>query len=77
MNSPKRGSEEGSPNCNQPRILLGNEDGFVEQDQDMEDGEGNHDPTCSEGTLKCRISCLSELSEKLLSPPIFVRDLPW
>lgn len=68
---------EGSPDYNQPRILLGNEEGFVEEDQEMEDEEGNHDPTCSEGILKCRISGLSEINNKLLSSPIYIRDLPW
>jgi len=68
---------EGSPGYNQPRILLGNGEGFVEEDQEMEDGETNGDPTCSEGILKCKISGLNDIEGKLLSPPIFIRNLPW
>ena len=78
VDSPKRGSEmEGSPDYIQPRILLGNDEGYVEELQEIEDGETHGDPTCSEGILKCRISGVSDIDSKLLSPPIFIRNLPW
>lgn len=68
---------EDSPDNNLPRIMIRNDNGDVEEGQEMEDGEVNRDPTCSEGVLKCRITSLSEIDIKLLSPPIYIRDLPW
>lgn len=76
-NSPKHGSDvECSPDENLPRLKIRHEQEEAEEEQDL-DLESNHDPTCSEGIIKCKISNISDITGKLLSPPIYVRDLPW
>ena len=37
----------------------------------------DHDPTRSEGTVEYRIPEFSKITGKYLSPPVFIRDLPW
>lgn len=69
--SPKRGSEvENSPEVNLPQP----EDGEENQE---EMGDIDHDPTRSEGTIEYKIPNFSKISGKLLSPPVYIRDLPW
>lgn len=69
---------EDSPDNDRPRIMIRNNDGeIVEEELEMEEGEVNHDPTCSEGVLKCNIIGLTELNDRLLSPAIYIRNLPW
>ena len=72
--SPNHGDVEGSPEEQplQPEIQLEQE---VEQEGDLV--ELNRDPTCSEGVIKVKIARISAIGEKLLSPAIYVRDLPW
>ena len=76
MDSPKHGSEvDISPEITiqQPDIKQDQEE--VEEDQEM--GEVDRDPTRSEGTIEYKISDFNQISGKLLSAPVYVRDLPW
>lgn len=47
----------------------------IEEEQDI--GEVDRDPTLSEGTIEYKIKDISKVSGKLLSYPIYVRDMPW
>ena len=47
------------------------------QDQEMEEDNKDRDPTRSEGIIEYKIAEFSKIEGKLLSPPIYVRDLPW
>ncbi len=61
---------ENSPEINLPHP----EDG---EDNQEEMGDIDHDPTRSEGTIEYKISNFSKITGKLLSPPIYIRDMPW
>ena len=71
--SPKQGSEvDGSPEINYQKPEMQEE---MEEEQEM--GEIDRDPTRSEGIIEYRIKDISKVSGKLLSAPIYIRDLPW
>lgn len=46
-----------------------------EDERKMDDVD--HDPTRSEGIIEYRIQNFSKISGKLLSSPVYIRDLPW
>lgn len=76
IETPKHGSEvEGSPEINVPQPEMPQEQEEIEEDQEM--GGEDHDPTCSEGTIEYKIPNFSKISTKLLSAPVYIRDLPW
>lgn len=63
---------EGSPEINVTHPEMPEE---TEEDQDV--GDVDHDPTRSEGTIEYKIVNFSKISVKLLSHPVYIRDLPW
>ena len=81
IGSPKCVSEvEGSPEINLIRPELPPEQQEEEEaaeDEDPDARDVDRDPTRSEGTIEYRIPEFSKISGKLLSPPIYIRDLPW
>lgn len=48
-----------------------------EEQEDLEMGELDHDPTRSEGMIDFKIENFSKIAGKLLSQPVYIRDLPW
>jgi hypothetical protein len=48
-----------------------------QEEEDQEMGEVDHDPTRSEGTIEYRIKNFSKIANKMLSAPVYIRDLPW
>ena len=72
--SPKHGSDVETED-QFPRLKIQN--GNEEVEEELEMAVSNHDPTCSEGVIKCNISNVSDIAGKLLSPPIYIRDMPW
>lgn len=72
--SPKRGSDVEADE-HLTRLKMRHDKEEVEENLDMV--VSNHDPTCSEGVIKCNISNISNMTGKLLSPPIYIRDMPW
>ena len=61
---------ENSPEINLPQPE-------EEEENQEEIGDVDHDPTRSEGMVEYRIPNFSKITGKLLSPPVYIRDLPW
>lgn len=73
---PKCGSEdEGSPEINLTQPKLPQEQEEIEEDQEMRGVD--HDPTRSEGMIEYKIPEFSKITGKLLSPVMYIRDMPW
>ena len=81
--SPKRISEvEGSPDFQLPVQDDDEEDKPYNNDPEaegdgVEEKEPDHDPCHSDGKVQLTIPNINQLSEQVLSSPIFIRNLPW
>lgn len=83
--SPERDGDTPSPQVKSPKVKVSPEITIQppdmsqeeEEQEDLEMGELDHDPTRSEGMIDFKIENFSKIAGKLLSQPVYIRDLPW